>query len=320
MTAAEPPPWRFSTATNPLSSPSTATDTTLDAPFTNRQPFISVQTILSEFNSDLIATNERRSKRNCHQFRPIPPQSKTLCPGISFADDLSNLNAVFKANLKQCFSTIIDVTCDESSHNHEPQGSNLRICKPPKSEPCPSHALIPPAPETRLLPMKSSHLSHNLICDDVPPPKPPHALQLVLCMLTSDMRPDPKISHQPRTANYVSTTPTIRPMVKPHVVMPALAPNIHNAGASMVTPDTIPDKGTPHLQSLGSRPFSTPFPGPAVFSIHSTEFFSVTSVLMNGTLLSNRKKFHGKYPHHYQDDGHQHLHQHLPFQQAVATH
>ena len=318
MTAAEPPPRRFSTATDPLSSPYTATDTSPEAPFSNSQIFPSIQTTRSEFNEDLIATNERPSKCK-RQFQHVPPQPNTPCPSTSIADDLSTIKAEFQADLKKCFNNIIDVLRDEPSPTHDLQGFNRHHChKQPKSDPCTCstfHVLPPPAPETCLLPMKPPH--HNLICDDMPPSKPPHALPLVH-MLLSDMRPASQISHSPITAKYVSTTPTIYPTTLPHAVMPAMAPNIRNTGASMMKPDTIPAKSTPQLQSLLSLPFSMPLPCPAVFFIQSTERFYVNSVCMNGTLLSNRKKFHGKYPHHYQDDG-QHLHQHLPSQKAVVT-
>ena len=92
MTAAEPPPWRISTTTNPILPLLTTTDTLPEDRFSLKQTFPSVYEIISQLNADSIVTNKRPSKCKDNHLPHLPPI--TNLPRFRISIDFNEVSIV----------------------------------------------------------------------------------------------------------------------------------------------------------------------------------------------------------------------------------
>ena len=321
MTTVKPPPWRFSTATDPL-QPSTITTHTLLEPLSSTHyPICATHNVTPKINNAFafIQDQIRQLTEPLSRFphTPSPPNTKP-CLGKITDNEWADFEAAVLASVKASFHVRTIPTCDFPQHPH-PQSSFRPRLHPTwlHCHPCPDTNPVPPAKissSNRIF--SKSHLHSPTF--DTPPPKIPNALLHAhtkaserICHLKPSPKPTPAIHLFPKCTSH--------PKAPPHMVGPSLAPHIRETDTPIMITATIPDQSTP-LMNLPSQPsFSTPSPCLSLIPINFPEPSPPIFICMHrNLLLYNQKKFHGNYLHHYQDDGSKSLQLNFPYQEVFS--
>ena len=324
MTTVKPPPWMFSTATNPIQLSTITTYTLLELLSSTCYSISSAHNVIPKINANFAFIQDQirqlTEPLSCFPCTASPPHTKPRLGKIT-DNEWAEFEAALLASAKVSFHVGTSSARDfpQDPHPHSSfhlyfHPTRLHCCPYPDTNPVPTATMS----STNCMPSKL-HL-HSPTCD-APPPKIPNVKSHYRMKASGRTCHHLKISHKPTPAIHIFPKCTSHPMVPPHMVVPSLSPHIHETGTPIMITATIPDQSTP-LMSLPSQPsFSTPSPCSSLVSIHSPESFSPGFICMRRTLLLyNQKKFHGKYLHHYQDDGSQYLQLQPPPYQEVFTH